>query len=168
MGKYINYEVKALMILRNNNGDLLLLKNDHKESIIFGYVNPPAGHLEMGETILDVVPREAKEEMGINRLEDIQLKGVVNVEGFKELPILMFVVSAMVPKIEKPIRKSEGTPIWVNPKELGKYKVLEDVKKIIEVANKTPVGRIFQAVSKFEDKKLVYFQVKGQVVIGNT
>jgi len=146
MSKYVNYEIKIFLVLTNRKGTLLLLQNDHQDSIIHGYVNPPAGHLEIGETISDAVRRETKEEMGIKNLEEIEIKGIVNVFGFKELPVLMFVVSAVVPDSE-------------NPEELGKYKVLEDVEKIIQLSQKTPAGDFFQAVSKFEERKLVSFKV---------
>ena len=158
MSKYVNYEIKVFLVLTNRKGMLLLLQNNHEDSIIHGYVNPPAGHLEIGETIIDAARRETKEEMGVE-LEEIEIKGFVNVFGFKELPVLMFVVSAKVPDGENPTDHGEGTPIWVEPKELGKYKVLEDVEKIIKLSQATPVGSFFQVVSKFEDRKLVSFKV---------
>ena len=159
MSKYVNYEIKVFLVLTNRKGTLLLLQNNHRGSIIHGYVNPPAGHLEIGETINDAVRRETKEEMGVEKLEGIEIKGVVNVFGFKELPVLMFVVSAKEPNGENPTDHGEGRPIWVNPEELGSHKVLEDVEKIVKLSQKTPVGDFFQAVSKFEDRKLVSFKV---------
>lgn len=41
MSKYANYEIKTFLILRNSKGDLLMTQNDHADSIIFGYINPP-------------------------------------------------------------------------------------------------------------------------------
>lgn len=160
VNNYATYEIKVFLVLKSRTGKLLMLRNNHTGSIIQGYVNPPAGHVEIGETITDTVKREVKEEMGIEKLEEIGVKGFVNVSGFKDLPVLMIVVSAVVPDGENPIDLGEGTPIWVDPEELGKHKVLEDVEKIIKLAKETPSGKIFQAVTKFENRKLVSFRAE--------
>lgn len=159
MGKYTNYEIKVFMVLTNQKGKLLLLQNNHKDSIIQGYLNPPAGHLEIGEGVVGAVKREVKEEMGIKNLEKIEIKGFVNVFGFKELPVFMIVVSALVPESGKPTDNGEGAPVWVDYKKLGEYKVLEDVEKLISLTQKTPSGKLFQVVSKFENRKLTSFEV---------
>lgn len=159
MSKYANYEIKTFLILRNSKGDLLMTQNDHADSIIFGYINPPGGHLEVGETVIDAATREAEEEMGVKNLMDIEVKGIINVSGFKDLPVLMFVVTAEVPDSEIPAKHEEGTPIWVNIDTLKSHKVLEDVEKIITLVQKTPPGKMFHVVSKFENRKLISFNV---------
>ena len=159
MGKYVNYEIKVFIVLSNRRGKFLLLQNDHQDSIIRGYLNPPAGHLEIGETVTDAVKREVEEEMGVENLEEIEVRGFVNVFGFKELPVFMFVVSAKVPEDEIPTDHGEGTPVWVSLEKLNEYKVLEDVEKLILLSQETPVGKLFQVVSRFENRKLVSFKV---------
>lgn len=136
-----------------------MLQNNQADSIIFGYLNPPAGHIEIGETINETVLREVAEEMGIAKLEEIEVKGIVNVSGFKELPIMMFVVSAVVPETENVSDKGEGAPVWVKSEDLKKHKILEDVQKIINLCEITPPGKLFQVVSKFENKNLISFKV---------
>lgn len=160
MGKYLDFEIKAFLVLTNTAGDYLLLENNHKDSIILGFVNPPAGHLEAGETITEAVKREAFEEMGIKDLQDILIKGIVNVHGFKEKEVLMFVVKAVVLGSEKIEDKGEGTPVWVKPSELSKKKILEDVKKILNLVEATPSGQTFEVVTEFKDKKLISFRTK--------
>ncbi len=159
MNRYVNFEIKVFLILSDEKGKLLLLQNNQKKSIIRGYVNPPAGHLEIGETITEAARREAKEEMGIEKLEEIIVKGFVNVFGFKDLPVLIFVVSAIVQDSENPTDHGEGTPIWIDFEELGKFKVLDDVEKIIRLSRETPTGNFFQVVSTFKGRKLISFKV---------
>jgi hypothetical protein len=92
-------------------------------------------------------------------LENIHIKGIVNVEGFKDVPVLMFIISATIPDSETPVARDEGTPIWIKYTELENHKMLEDVKKIVELVETTPEGKIFHVVSKFEDRKLISFKV---------
>jgi ADP-ribose pyrophosphatase YjhB (NUDIX family) len=159
MGKYLDFEIKAFMVLVNKKGEYLLLKNNHADSIIVGYVNPPAGHLEVGETITEAAKREAFEEMGIKNLEEVEIKGTINVHGFKEKEILMFVVKALVPDSETPTDHGVGLPVWVQSSKIKEYKILEDVEKILNLVEKTPKGEVFQVTSEFKDKKLISFKV---------
>ncbi|MBI2356969.1 NUDIX domain-containing protein [Candidatus Dojkabacteria bacterium] len=158
--KYDLYEVKVLMFLRNNKGEYLFLMNDHEDSIIKGYVNPPGGHIEPGEGFQETVKREVLEEMSVKNLVNIQLKGTINVTGFKENPIMMFIVTADVPESEKPVTQNEGTPVWVDLNDTAKYKMFEDVKLIAGAISKTQKGT-FSGKSTFKDKKFVSFEVAG-------
>ena len=133
------------------------MQSDHSESIIFGYVNPPAGHVEIGETIDSAVRRELKEETGLENIANIKVRGFINVKGFKDSPVFMIVVSATISDDSQPILKDEGTPVWIFPRELKSHKVLEDVEKIITLAQKTPEDEIFQVASECINRKLVSF-----------
>lgn len=159
MDKYSNHELKVYMILKNKKKGLLLLNHTDKGNLIYGYVNPPAGHVEPGETINQTIRREVKEEMGIKKLDNIELKGLVDVYGFKDHPVLMFIMSAEVPDSEKPKTHDEGEPVFIKPKDLPKHKMLSDVKKIVNLALTTPKGKIFEAVSKFKNYKLLSFKI---------
>lgn len=144
MGKYLDFEIKAFLVLVNSSGDYLLLQNNYEGSIIFGYLNPPAGHMEIGESVFEAARREAFEEMGIRGLSDMELKGIVNVHGFKEKEVLMFIVKAVVSPSEKIEDKDEGTPVWVKKGKLADYKVLEDVEKILDLVEKPPKDKSFR------------------------
>lgn len=157
--KYTLYEVKVYMFLQGDSGEYLFINHTHKDSIIFGYVNPPAGHMESGETMKETVKREAFEEMGIKNLKNIQLKGTVNVFGFKENPVLMLVVSAEVPKGEKPHTKDEGDPVWVDLDNSDNLKMFRDVKMLADAVQKVSNGGTFHVMSRFKDRKLVDFQI---------
>lgn len=159
---YANQELKVYMILLNNKDEILMLQHNKNDSLIYGYVNPPAGHVEPKETFSQTVIREVKEETGITKLKNITLKGIISVYGFKDHPVLMFVVSAKIPNKQIPLEKNEGKPIFVKKKDLAKYKILKDVKTIIDLTLKTKKGKVFEAVSQFKNKKLISFKVTKQ------
>jgi ADP-ribose pyrophosphatase YjhB (NUDIX family) len=160
MPNYAHYELKVFMLIRDDSGKLLFMRNDHPESIIHGYVNPPAGHIEIGETVVDAVKREILEETGLVNVSDIKVQGTVNVQGFKELPVFMIVVSCKVDGVTPSVKEgAEGTAVWLSSSELQSEKVLEDVAKIIETLKNTTSGKLFHATSTFENRKLVQFNV---------
>jgi len=133
------------------------MNNNHKDSIISGYINPAGGHIEEGETFEQTVKREAFEEMGIKDVRDITLRGTVNVSGFKENPVFMLIVSGTVDSDIKLEAKDEGEPVWVSENGFKKYRMFEDVEKFVELI-KTRKD-LFHIVSKFEDRKLVEFTI---------
>lgn len=135
------------------------MHNTQKDSIIKGYLNPAGGHIEENETVLEAAKREVLEEMGITNLSNLKLRGTVNVKGFKEHPVFMFIVTALVPSDQKPTANDEGEPIWVDLKVLHNYKVLEDVEMLIKTIKGTSYNEMFYAKSVFEDKKLISFEV---------
>ncbi len=159
MSNHTTFEILVYMLLKNSKGELLLLQNDVPGSTIEGYLNPPAGHLEPSESITTAALRETAEETGITKLTNIRIKGVINVFGFKPLPVVMFIISGKVPLSQKTYKMDEGTPVWVKITDLPKYKVLEDVEKIIKLADQTPQGNIFQVVSTFAHRKLKSFKI---------
>ena len=60
--KDIEYSVirtKAFIV--NNNDEIILVHNNHTFQF-------PGGHLELGETLVDSIKRELKEELGINNM----------------------------------------------------------------------------------------------------
>ncbi len=157
--KYDLYEIKVFMFLANKQGQYLFIDNTHPDSIIPGLISPPSGHMEIGETLEETALREVKEELSIEKLEDIQLRGLANVEGFKESPIFMLITSATVPDNQTPKENQEGTPVWISPTDLGNYKTFADIESFIKLLAKYPAGQIFHVVTKFVDKKLISMQV---------
>lgn len=155
---YDLFEVRAFMFLKNSLDKYLFMHNTQKGSIIKGYVNPPAGHVEKGETLIETVRREVEEETGITNTKKIRLKGVISVVGFSKNPVLLLVVVADVPEDQIPKKKKEGEPVWISFDDLVDYKMLKDVEWIIDLLQSTPDGEVFHAKSKFKDKEMVSFE----------
>ena len=144
--------------MKNSKGEYLFTDNSHKDSIIHGYVNPIGGHMKIGETIYETTRREVEEETGISVISNIQLRGIINVVGFKEMPVVMYVISADVGDDQKAEEKKEGKPVWLKPTDLGKYNVFEDIEKIMVAMDASPTVP-FQATSKYKNRKLIKFSV---------
>lgn len=159
MGTHSLYEVKVLMLLKNNKEQFLFMQNDHKESIIYGYLNPPGGHIEPGEFINETVIREVEEETGIVGISDVKVRGIVNVIGFKDVPILMIVVTGDVALDAAITVKTEGTPLWVKREELKNFKLLKDVEKLLDLEANTPENEFFHVSCAFANRELVEFKV---------
>ena len=121
-----NTELTVLCLLRD--GDRLLLqdrvKNDWK-----GYTLP-GGHVEPGESFVDAVKREMKEETG---LEIINPK----LAGIKQFPIddgryivLLFKVVDFTGEV---ISSEEGQMEWVDRSNLSEIETVNDLEQLLEV-----------------------------------
>lgn len=121
-----NTELTVLCLLRD--GDRLLLqdrvKNDWK-----GYTLP-GGHVEPGESFVDAVIREMKEETGLTVIEP-------RLAGVKQFPIeggryIVFLFTA--DKYEGELSSSEeGKMEWVQRSRLSEVNTVEDLAELLEV-----------------------------------
>lgn len=111
-----------------HRGDELLLQNRVKEEWK-GYTLP-GGHIEPGESIVDAVKREMKEETGLT-IEQPRLRGV------KQFPIedgryIVFLFET--DRFEGEVSDSEeGKMHWVNRQELAKVNLVEDFFDLLDV-----------------------------------
>ncbi len=121
-----NVELTVLCLLHNGESYLLQdrVKNDWR-----GYTLP-GGHVEPGESIVDAVIREMKEETGLT---------VINPHlcGIKQFPIeqgryLVFLFEAS--QYEGELKHSEeGKMYWVKKTELTKVNLVNDFAELLEV-----------------------------------
>ena len=117
----------TVLCLLHQNGKYLLqdrVKKDWKGFTL------PGGHVEPGESIVDAVVREMKEETGL-RIMDPKLCGV------KQFPIekgryIVFLFEATQYEGELCSSK-EGKMHWIRTEELDKVNLVSDFKDLLEV-----------------------------------
>jgi 8-oxo-dGTP diphosphatase len=121
--------------------------------------DPVGGHIEAGEDILENARREALEEAGVH-LQDPKIKGIIHANGFAGKNIMLFVIVATTN--DEGVKSTlEGELEWVNPNDIDKLNIFEDLKLIIEKVLTLKEGQTFTAVSHFEGFKLknIKFQI---------
>ena len=136
MGRTENVELTVLCLLEED--DKILLQNRVKKDWQ-GYALP-GGHVEPGESFVDAVIREMKEETGLT-VTDPRLAGV------KQFPIengryvvLLFKATQWLGNL---ISSDEGQMEWVKYEDLLKVKTVDDFDDLLKVMN-TPELSEFQ------------------------
>lgn len=121
-----NVELTVLCLIHKNDKYLLQdrVKKDWK-----GYTLP-GGHIEKGESIVDAVVREMKEETGLT-VYNPKLCGV------KQFPlddgryiVFLFCADEFSGQV---ISSEEGTMHWVNKDDLSNVNTVEDFQKLLRV-----------------------------------
>lgn len=136
MSKTENVELTVLCLIED--GDRLLLQNRTKKDW-HGYALP-GGHVERGESFVDAVIREMKEETGLE-ITNPRLVGV------KQFPIengryvvLLFKATEWLGNV---VSSEEGLIEWVEYCNLSSIETVEDLADLLKVMN-TPELTEFQ------------------------
>lgn len=124
-------ELTVLCLIRK--GDCYLLQDRVKKD--WKGFTLPGGHVEAGESIVDAVVREMKEETGLT-VEDPKLCGVKqfpisgeNGENGRYL-VFLFVADRFSGEI---ISSEEGAMHWVKKEDLPKVNLVNDFNELLEV-----------------------------------
>ena len=143
MGRTENVELTVLCLIED--GDRILLQNRVKKDWR-GYTLP-GGHVESGESFVDAVKREMREETGLDIL-DPRLVGV------KQFPIengryvvLLFKAKQWSGELHS---SEEGRMEWVRYNDLPKVNTVEDFGDLLKVMN-TPELTEFQYLVSGDD-----------------
>lgn len=117
MKKYSRYKVAVhLFLVRNNKILLSQRKNTGYED---GKFSVPSGHLEKGETVIEAIQREAKEEAGVSLgSKDIRFVGVMHRKSNDERIDFFFEAKKWKGKLENAESEKCSQLKWVNVKRI--------------------------------------------------
>lgn len=126
MARTENVELTALCLIHKEDAYLL---QDRVKTDWRGYTLP-GGHIEAGESIVDAIVREMKEETGLTILNP-------KLCGVKQFPledgryiVFLFSVDKFVGEL---ISSEEGTMHWVQKTELSSVNLVSDFKELLQV-----------------------------------
>ena len=128
MGRTENVELTVLCLI--TDGDRILLQNSTKNDWQ-GYTLP-GGHVEPGESFVDAVIREMKEETGLD-IKNPRLAGVKQfpIEGGRYV-VLLFKANEYSGTV---VSSDEGQMVWVDSNHLPEIHTVDDFEDLIRVIN---------------------------------
>ena len=128
MSRTENVELTVLCLI--TDGDRILLQNRTKNDWQ-GYTLP-GGHVEPGESFVDAVIREVKEETGLD-IKNPRLAGVKQfpIEGGRYV-VLLFKANEYSGTV---VSSDEGQMEWVDSNHLPEIHTVDDFEDLIRVIN---------------------------------
>lgn len=150
------YRVVPRTLIFIAHGDkVLLLKGAPDKRIWPGKYNGIGGHVESGETVQQAALREIAEETGLTAIEDLTLRGVINIATEDpHLGIMLFIFTAVSPS-EEISGSHEGTPEWVNWQEIDPSLMVADLPVLLpRMLSPSPTAPFFARYWYDEDDRL--------------
>ena len=107
----------------NEKGQLLLLKRSELAEFKPGHYTIPGGHVDSGEDFETAAKRELLEESGI------KLENVIEVGKYENEDVCIHYFRSDVVNVEPVLQEEEiWSYEWVDPKELEKYKMMDNMR----------------------------------------
>lgn len=138
-----NAELTVLCLIQDGNRVLLQnrVKQDWK-----GYTLP-GGHVETGESFVDAVVREMKEETGLH-ITNPRLVGIKQfpIEGGRYI-VLLFKATEFEGTV---VSSDEGEMEWIDIDDLSKINVVEDFHDLMKVMNHPDINEFQYTIENGE------------------
>jgi len=112
------------------DGDRILIQN--RKNPDWPGITFPGGHVEPGESFVDSVIREVKEETGLD-ISDVRLCGVkqfTKADGSYRYMVFFFKTDTYSGQLRS---SDEGEVFWINRSDLHKYELANDFECMLEV-----------------------------------
>lgn len=137
---------QLLLLKYSGRGDELSEEKVNRKDIY----NPPGGHIEPEEDIIESAKREAIEETGIQLLKP-KVKGVIHVTNFAGKNVMLFIVVGTTD--EEPAKETpEGFPQWVDLDKIQTLPLYPDLLLLIENLQKIKNDQFIIGTSKYDGK----------------
>lgn len=126
--RVVPYFLAVDIFLQNEHREILLIQRGSDKRVLPGYYNGIGGKIEGLETVPEALLRECREEIGTDKIKNVELKTVLSVRDKHGL-WLIFCYAGRIKKSLVPIRTfEEGRLEWVLKKDLGKKRLVPDLK----------------------------------------
>jgi len=148
------YHCVADIFLENEYHEVLMIKRALRKNVLPDCYNGIGGKIEPGETPLQAILRETKEESGVNRVENLKMRAVLSVKdkfGFWQIYIFQGKILKKAAKVQE---ISEGKLEWIKKSQLNKIKLVPDVKQWIDKMYQNPNSLIFANIEYTPTYKL--------------
>jgi len=109
-------------LIFNAKGEIFLMKSDKWK----GMYCIPGGHIELGETLIDAVKREIKEEtnLDVKNIEFHSIQDCIFSENYYKKRHFIFVDFVCTAVSNEVILSDEGFDyVWIKPENIDKYSV---------------------------------------------
>lgn len=115
----------------NYGGKILLIKRAEGDSLA-GFWDFPGGKLEFLEKMKEGIKREIKEETGLTseKMERLSLNELVLKDKKKHFILILYKSSVKSDKVK--LSKEHDEFLWINKKDLKKYKLNPLIKIVIK------------------------------------
>lgn len=112
------------------DGDRILVQD--RKDVDWGGVTFPGGHVEVGESFVESVVREVKEETGLD-ISNVRLCGMkqwADKDKSYRYIVLFYKTDSFSGELKS---SSEGEVFWINKSELMNYKLADGFKGMFDV-----------------------------------